>query len=106
LSSAAHIHAALGGGGPRWRPLNVAVASSEWQDAGGDPGRRLGDGGIQLRPDNGGASSSAGESSGGLAVAAFAPCRILNFVTRISYSVVGMFGLFHIVFVDFVIVGQ
>ncbi len=24
------IHAALGGGGPRWQPLNVAVATPEW----------------------------------------------------------------------------
>ncbi len=36
-----HIQAALGGDGPRWRPLNVAVAMSEQRDAGGElPGRR------------------------------------------------------------------
>ncbi len=40
-SYTAHIHAALGGGGPRWQPLNVAVATSKWRDAGGKiPGRR------------------------------------------------------------------
>jgi hypothetical protein len=36
-SSTVHIHASLGGGWPRWQPLNVAVATS----AGGEcPGRR------------------------------------------------------------------
>jgi hypothetical protein len=36
-----YIHAALGGDGPRWRPLNVAVATAERRDAGGElPGRR------------------------------------------------------------------
>ncbi len=29
-----HIHAALGGDGPRWQPLKVAVATSERRDAG------------------------------------------------------------------------
>jgi hypothetical protein len=29
----AYIHVALGVGGPRWRPLNAAVAMSEWRDA-------------------------------------------------------------------------
>jgi hypothetical protein len=41
LSYTVHIPAALGGDGPRWRPLNDAVATSEWRDAGGEfPGRR------------------------------------------------------------------
>jgi hypothetical protein len=36
-----HIRAALGGDGPRWGPLNDAVATSEWRDAGREfPGRR------------------------------------------------------------------
>ncbi len=36
-----HIHAALRGDGPRWRPLNVAVATAERWDAGGElPGWR------------------------------------------------------------------
>jgi hypothetical protein len=33
LSSTAYIHAALGGDGPRWQPLNVAVAMYKWRDA-------------------------------------------------------------------------
>jgi hypothetical protein len=54
-----HIHADLGGDGLRWRPLNVAVATAERRDAGGElPGG--GDGGIQLRPNDGGTPSSAG----------------------------------------------
>ncbi len=41
LSYTVYIHAALGGGRPRWQPLNVAVTTSEWRDAGGElPGRR------------------------------------------------------------------
>jgi hypothetical protein len=40
-----HIHAALGGGEPRWRPLYVAVTTSELQDAGEElPDRWHGDG--------------------------------------------------------------
>ncbi len=38
-----HIHAALGGGEPRWQPLYVAVAvaAAEWQDASRElPGRQ------------------------------------------------------------------
>ncbi len=33
LLSSVHIHAVFGGGGPRWQPLNVAVATSVWCDA-------------------------------------------------------------------------
>jgi hypothetical protein len=40
LSYTAHIHAALGDGEPRWQPLNVTVATSQWRDASGKiPGR-------------------------------------------------------------------
>jgi hypothetical protein len=63
------VHAALGGGGPRWQPLNDTDRHALWARrqlesilAGG-----YGDGGIQLRPDNHSARPSAGEQ---LAVAA------------------------------------
>jgi hypothetical protein len=57
------VHAALGGGWPRWQPLNGADSHALWAR------RQLervladgyGDGGIQLRPDNWGARPSAGE---------------------------------------------
>jgi hypothetical protein len=40
-SYTAHIHITVGGGGPRWRPLIVAVATSQRRDAGGKvPGRQ------------------------------------------------------------------
>jgi hypothetical protein len=32
----AHIHAVLGGDGPRWQPLNVAVATSQWRGVSSD----------------------------------------------------------------------
>jgi hypothetical protein len=57
------VHAAFGGGGPRWQPLNgadrhalLARCQSESVLAGGN-----GDGGFQLRPDGYGARPSAGE---------------------------------------------
>ncbi len=57
------VHAALGGGGPRWQPLNgtdrharQARRQLESVLAGG-----YGDGGIQLRPDDYGARPSAGK---------------------------------------------
>jgi hypothetical protein len=85
LSYTAHIHSALGGGGPRWRPLNVAVAMSQWRNASGKvPGRRqrrwrhmVGTGRWQ--------HFIIGWWAGGgsMAVAAFAPRWILNFVILI-----------------------
>ncbi len=57
------VHAALGGGWPRWQPLNCADRHALWVR------RQLesvladgyGDGGIQLRPDDYGARPSAGK---------------------------------------------
>ncbi len=33
LHSSVNIHAVLGGGWPRWQPLNIAGATFYWQDA-------------------------------------------------------------------------
>jgi hypothetical protein len=56
------VHAVLGGGWPRWQPLNGTDSHALWARcqservlAGG-----YGDGGIQLRPDDYGARPSAG----------------------------------------------
>ncbi len=53
-----------------------------------------GDGSIQLRPNDGGASSSAGVGGGGVAVAAFALCWILNFLIRIRIIHIQPFSYF------------
>ncbi len=58
-----------------------------------------GDGVIQLRPDDGSASSSAGTGGSGMAVAAFAPRWIPNFVICIRIiTIVFVFGLFNQLF--------
>ncbi len=57
------VHAVLGGGWPRWQPLNGADRHALWAR------RQLesvlacgyGDGGTQVRPDDYGARPSAGE---------------------------------------------
>ncbi len=62
LHSSVHIHAALGGGLPRWQPLNVTVATTYWRDA----NQRqivLAGCGIKLRPYDGAAHLSVKDSS-------------------------------------------
>jgi hypothetical protein len=92
-SYTAHIHAVMGGGGPRWRPLNVPVATSQWRDAGRNvPGRQ------QRRRQHKVATGrwrrfNIGWRAGGGGVAAFALCWILNFVICIHIFCIWPFSI-------------
>ncbi len=61
------VHAALGGGWPRWQPLNGADRHALWARCQLESvlAAGYGDGGIQLRPDDYGARSLAGGGNGG-----------------------------------------
>jgi hypothetical protein len=98
------VHAAFGGAGPRWQPLNgadrhalLARCQSESVLAGGN-----GDGGTKLRPDGYGARLSAGDGSRGRQpVAAEERTGFVGDGCQICYCIrlfhIGyLFGLFHI----------
>ncbi len=63
LLQSVSIHAALGGGWPRWQPLNGTDRHALWARCQLESvlAAGYGDGGIQLRPDDYSARSSAGE---------------------------------------------
>jgi hypothetical protein len=55
------VHAVLGGGWPRWQPLNGTDSHALWARRQSESVLADGDGGIQLRPDDCGPRPSAGE---------------------------------------------